>query len=65
MLGIMSLSGKLLIQITTRYACAGIVINSKGICVEAAPIYKWMLDKHIRTIIEWKRITGYKPVSKF
>ena len=37
------------------YACAGIVVKN-NIVVEAAPIYKWMVDKDVNNIRKWKKI---------
>jgi len=44
-----------LYQVTTSYACAGIVV-SNGIVIDSAPIYTWMRGKSLETIKGWKRI---------
>lgn len=52
-----------LFQITTSYACAGIVCNADGVVIEAAPIFRWMVGKHFRTVERWKKITSIKRVT--
>lgn len=32
-------------RLTTKGYCAGIVLNHKGVCMEAAPILRWMIGK--------------------
>lgn len=33
------------LQLTTKAYAAGVIINQAGVCVEAAPILKWMVGK--------------------
>lgn len=33
------------LQLQTKAYCAGVVINAQGVCVQAAPILKWMVGK--------------------
>lgn len=33
------------LQLTTKAYCAGVVLDAKGICVQSAPILKWMIGK--------------------
>lgn len=44
-----------LYQIDTGYACAGIILKNK-ICIEAAPIFRWMIGKNDIEISKWKKI---------
>lgn len=54
-----------LVAIDVGYAFAGIIINDKGCCVEAAPIYKWMKGKSMPQIKKWKKIKEVTLVSTF
>jgi hypothetical protein len=44
-----------IVLIDVGYACAGIVMED-GVCVEAAPIFKWMIGKRGREIKKWRKI---------
>ena len=35
---------------------AGIEVDTTGIVIQTAPIFKWMLGKHMLEIEEWKNI---------
>ena len=54
---------KSLWQIDTGFACAGIVCDNQGFCIDAAPIFKWMIGKHYYEIEEWKRIKSIRRVD--
>lgn len=55
---------KLLIQIDTGYACAGVIINEQGIVIDAAPIFSWMKGKSIHEVKQWKRITRIEIIRR-
>jgi len=38
------------LQLSTKAYCAGILIDSRGICKDAAPILQWMIGKGERWI---------------
>ena len=40
-------------RITTFYFCCGIVTNSSGYIVEAAPILQWSVGKYLNTLLNW------------
>jgi hypothetical protein len=42
-----------LIFIDATYFCAGILIDSKGIVTEAAPILRWSIGKSYKKILEF------------
>jgi len=43
-----------LYRITLSYACAGIIVNPQNKVVKkAAPIFKWMIGKHIGEVKQW------------
>lgn len=46
----------MLVQVHTSYACAGIVFDERWVCVEAAPIFRWMVGKSSYAISRWKKI---------
>lgn len=54
---------KILYQIDTGYACAGIVTENK-IVIEAAPIFKWMISKHTSEIEQWNKIKSVTKVNE-
>lgn len=41
-----------LYRIELPYACYGITIRD-NVCIEAAPIAKWMVDKELAIIRDW------------
>lgn len=45
----------MLVQIDTGRACAGIIVE-KGLVIEAAPIFSWMVGKSLESIKRWRRI---------
>lgn len=40
-------------QIDVSYACAGIGVDEEGIVRRAAPVYRWMVGKHMVDILHW------------
>jgi len=50
----------MLIQIDTGYACAGAEVDSRGIVLDAAPIFAWMIGKSFNEIRKWKHIKSIK-----
>lgn len=49
-----------LYQIDTGYACAGVVVNNKGIVIRTAPIFRWMLRKTWNRCRKWPKIKTIK-----
>ena len=47
-----------MLQIDLPYACAGIEVESMAICVDAAPIFRWMIGKSLNEIVEWTILKG-------
>lgn len=39
------------LSLSTKAYCAGIVLNGKGECVEAAPILRWMVGRGEKWIL--------------
>lgn len=52
-----------LYQVDTGYACAGIVLYDAGVCIEAAPIFTWMIGQHFYDIYYWKKIHTLRRVD--
>jgi len=47
-----------LVQLDTGYACGGIIVRD-NVCVEAAPIFGWMVGKRLDAILRWPKIREY------
>ena len=66
----MSLTSDRVYQIVVDYACFGIVTNSKGKVVQAAPIAKWAKGKDINEVLKYyitkknAQITYVDPTEK-
>lgn len=39
-----------LIRITSTYFCCGVVVDGNWVVVEAAPIIKWMVGRHLKEL---------------
>jgi len=48
-----------LLQITAPHFCAGIIIDNY-ICVKAAPILKWAINKNTPFLFEYFKWKGWK-----
>jgi len=44
---------EVLYQVTTSYAVFGVVTDTEGRVIAAAPIAKWAIGKNIRTVIKY------------
>jgi len=53
-----------LFQVTTTYYCAGIVTNDDLIVVEAAPILRWSIGRHIDRIASSKAVVGCMELTE-
>ena len=40
-------------QIDTVYACGGIEVDEAGFVRNAAPIFRWMIGKHLAEVRRW------------
>lgn len=50
-----------LFQITSRYYCAGLVFDVETrLCVEAAPIVKWLVGADFEYVKAYCKRTGFK-----
>lgn len=49
-----------LVQVTAPHFCAGIVINERGMCVEAAPILRWCIGKRTGFLQDYVKRKGWK-----
>ena len=45
-----------LYTVCTDYACAGIEVDEKGIVIDAAPIFSWMIGKTFIEVKKWQKI---------
>ena len=54
-----------LYYIDTGYAYAGIILNEEGVVIESAPIFKWMIGKHLLEICNWKKIKEIRRINEF
>lgn len=45
-----------LVRLDVGYACAGLIVDSRGIITEAAPIFKWAIGKRFADVRRWRRI---------
>jgi len=43
---------KTLYRLDTKYGCGGVVVNQGGLIVETCPLYRWMIGKPFRTILD-------------
>ena len=49
---------KFLYRVNLRYTCAGVITDEEGVVQEAAPIFKWVINKHINTLINFYKKKG-------
>lgn len=49
---------KRLCWINLPHACFGVMLNSFGFVVEAAPIAGWMVHKHVSQVLRWVKSRG-------
>jgi len=51
-----------LFQVTTAYYCAGVVTDEDLVVIEAAPILRWSIGRHIDRIASSKVVVGCMEV---
>lgn len=49
-----------LYRITARHLCAGVITDSKGFIIKAAPILKWSTQRHISKLLSYAESKGWR-----
>lgn len=56
--------GSSLYYVVTNFATAGVLVDSKGVVVEAAPIYKSFVGQPFDNLRRWNKVEYIEKVGK-